>query len=581
MTGPVWDGQGVDPWLPARLEARAETARVERDIREVVWAALSNWLVKLSRRVLSGGERPDLDAIWAMAPLWREAVDAILRGEVLRAIGVAFARVLGPGSNYAARPFVTAYLAEVRNRLVRVPDDVYDLVAGELAQGVNLGENLDKLRARVDSVLSTTGSERWPNRATVIARTECLPGEAMVDGAHATAVYRRWYSGQMVTVKTVGGREFTGTPNHPVLTPNGWTGLGQLLDGDHLICDSRSVQTTGAPGNQHVEARPIPISQVFDAAQAIGVSRRERTAQPDFHGDGPEGYVDVLGTFGVLTLGRFAKIDKGSVDLFLTPSETEKVTLACDRAPFPRGDSIDQPTSLLGVPPPDASGEDQATDDLQVGSVRYGEGLARLSCHVPGHDLLLRKVVPQSWALTSSLEELLTRVGEGPELDTALDQGIPNPVRAESGLSSDFAVAQPGEVEADEVVSIEVREWSGHVYNLTTVDGYFVSDGVYTGNTIGALNAGRYDAFRIVAADADEPMEAFWISTDDQRTRHSHEEAEGQRVPVGSPFIVGGFELRFPGDPSGPPQETIQCRCTMLLVERGESVDLSNRQMRK
>lgn len=272
MTGPVWDGQGTDPWLPQRLEARAETASVERDIRAAVWSALSDWLVQLSRRVLRGeGRPPDMDAVWAMAPLWRQAVDLILQGEILQAIGLAFTRILGPEYRWTARPFVTQYLAEVRNRLVRIPEEVYDLVAGQVAQGVNLGESIPKLAARVDSVLSTTESARWPNRATVIARTE----------------------------------------------------------------------------------------------------------------------------------------------------------------------------------------------------------------------------------------------------------------------------------------------------------------------TIGALNAGRYDAFRVVAADADEPLYSMWLATDDGRTRHTHVEAEGQRVPVGTPFQVGGFELRFPGDPAGPPQEVIQCRCVPLLVDADENVDLSNRQMRR
>ncbi|MET0478366.1 MAG: hypothetical protein ABW222_10465, partial [Actinomycetota bacterium] len=90
MTGPVWDGGGTDPWLPQRLEARSETAAVERDIRAAVWSALSDWLVQLSRRVLRGEGRPDMDAVWAMAPLWRQAVDLILQGEIFQAIGLAF-----------------------------------------------------------------------------------------------------------------------------------------------------------------------------------------------------------------------------------------------------------------------------------------------------------------------------------------------------------------------------------------------------------------------------------------------------------------------------------------------------------
>lgn len=273
MTGPlVWDGEGTDPWLPARLDARLEAASVERDIRASVWAALSDWLIQLSRRMLRGDRPPDLDAVWALAPLWREAVDLILQGEIWKAINVAFERILGPGSEWDQRPAMVRYLAEVRNRLVRIPEEVYDLVAGQVSTGVNLGEGIPELARRVDTILSTTESARWPNRATVIARTE----------------------------------------------------------------------------------------------------------------------------------------------------------------------------------------------------------------------------------------------------------------------------------------------------------------------TIGALNAARTDAFTVVAEDdPDTEYQLMWLATDDHRTRPTHTAAEGQRVPVGAPFSVGGFDLRFPGDPTGPPQEVIQCRCVTLLVDPDENVDLSNRQMRR
>jgi hypothetical protein len=59
-------------------------------------------------------------------------------------------------------------------------------------------------------------------------------------------------------------------------------------------------------------------------------------------------------------------------------------------------------------------------------------------------------------------------------------------------------------------------------------------------------------------------LEDEWGSTEDHRTRPTHAAADGQRVPHGRPFIVGGFPLRFPGDPDGPPQEIINCRCVVL-----------------
>lgn len=98
--------------------------------------------------------------------------------------------------------------------------------------------------------------------------------------------------------------------------------------------------------------------------------------------------------------------------------------------------------------------------------------------------------------------------------------------------------------------------------------------------TIGALNAARKDSFDIFAEDTGAELEKMWLATDDRRTRPTHNIADNQRQPLTSPFIVGGFPMMFPGDPTGPPQETIQCRCTMILLAPGENVDLSARQMR-
>ena len=61
-------------------------------------------------------------------------------------------------------------------------------------------------------------------------------------------------------------------------------------------------------------------------------------------------------------------------------------------------------------------------------------------------------------------------------------------------------------------------------------------------------------------------LEQQWISTADNRTRIEHLKAHGQIVPVGKPFIIGGEELRFPGDPAASAENTINCRCTVITV---------------
>ena len=46
-------------------------------------------------------------------------------------------------------------------------------------------------------------------------------------------------------------------------------------------------------------------------------------------------------------------------------------------------------------------------------------------------------------------------------------------------------------------------------------------------------------------------------------TRDAHAEADGQVVPIDEPFQVGGESLDYPGDPSGSPENTINCQCSV------------------
>ncbi len=71
-------------------------------------------------------------------------------------------------------------------------------------------------------------------------------------------------------------------------------------------------------------------------------------------------------------------------------------------------------------------------------------------------------------------------------------------------------------------------------------------------------------------------MRKQWQATEDERTRHTHNEADGQTVTFSDPFTVGGFSLAFPGDPAGPPQEVINCRCTTYAVFDPEDLNLSD-----
>jgi hypothetical protein len=102
---------------------------------------------------------------------------------------------------------------------------------------------------------------------------------------------------------------------------------------------------------------------------------------------------------------------------------------------------------------------------------------------------------------------------------------------------------------------------------------------------LGAYNAGRFAGFWSYANQLGGSWEKVWLETHDHRTRLTHREGEGgvggTRIPLGQLFKVGVGLAMYPGDPELPPEEVINCRCSILLLREGEPLDLTNRQYRR
>lgn len=77
-----------------------------------------------------------------------------------------------------------------------------------------------------------------------------------------------------------------------------------------------------------------------------------------------------------------------------------------------------------------------------------------------------------------------------------------------------------------------------------------------------AVHRGGDEAFRqAVEAGVVEDLEQTWHTANDGRVRHpSHTAMDGQKRPLGEPFLSGNGNLLFhPGD--GPAEDAIRCRC--------------------
>jgi uncharacterized protein with gpF-like domain len=146
----------------------------ERHLAGVVGGALSRWLQQARAVVMAPFRRfrmqPDATAVFRVQAAWDQEVETIMTTIGQIAMGAwSEATDVPPVSRHA---FLMSQLAQTENFLVRIPDEVYNLVFAEITDAVNEGSDSERVAERVDRVLEYSGSERWPNRARVIAQTE-------------------------------------------------------------------------------------------------------------------------------------------------------------------------------------------------------------------------------------------------------------------------------------------------------------------------------------------------------------------------------------------------------------------------
>ena len=166
MTIPPDDG------LPQRLRAEAFIREGEQRVARTWFRSLTRWLDRVRPAVVRG-DTVDPARVSDHQQFWTEQVNVEVMPVVDGILRRAARRVRTQGVP-EGDPWVSTYLNETGNRLVRLPDEVYGLIVAELERGIREQESIPDIAKRVEVVLTATGSERWPNRAVTVARTETL-----------------------------------------------------------------------------------------------------------------------------------------------------------------------------------------------------------------------------------------------------------------------------------------------------------------------------------------------------------------------------------------------------------------------
>ncbi len=92
--------------------------------------------------------------------------------------------------------------------------------------------------------------------------------------------------------------------------------------------------------------------------------------------------------------------------------------------------------------------------------------------------------------------------------------------------------------------------------------------GLATSTTTAVIEGSR----NAVMAKAGKYVKRKWMTVDDERVRASHRRADGQVRAGNIPFTVGGVKMMYPGDPTAPLEQVINCRCWTEFVPGPEPV---------
>ena len=128
----------------------------------------------------------------------------------------------------------------------------------------------------------------------------CLPARSVVEiPAGVNKLYRRVYTGELLTLIAGDGVRLEATPNHPVLTQRGWIAAQHVDIGDYLI---HSGSYGKVAGKADINNAVSGIAQLFNTTLLLIGSAAVSTTGTElqFHGDGSDNEVNVIDIDGLL-----------------------------------------------------------------------------------------------------------------------------------------------------------------------------------------------------------------------------------------------------------------------------------------
>lgn len=131
----------------------------------------------------------------------------------------------------------------------------------------------------------------------------CFVGETKVaSDSDVVRSYKHKYDGKIISIKTAGGVQFSCTPNHPILTPNGWIAAELLNNGDNILV-TNGENNVFSRVNPYIKHRFPRIDAIHKFGKKMG-GERACGLSVNFHGDISTADVEVVTHKRLLRNGR-------------------------------------------------------------------------------------------------------------------------------------------------------------------------------------------------------------------------------------------------------------------------------------
>ena len=321
-----------------------------------------------------------------------------------------------------------------------------------------------------------------------------LPGTKII-APDMEAITRSWYSGLVVEMTLTNGRRLAVTPNHIMFTSRGWVRAKFIRKGDNVFRYFGGVEPNAVESPTNDDGVPA-IEKVFTtlAKSSTSATRRVPSAPVYLKGDVvPDTEIDVIFTDGEL----WDKLDTKTREL------VSKVGFV---GAFELGEI---PLNVLSLPAKTLVTMGLAADGIVSG---LRELLILLGSPLTHHELvrlrlpsdydarLIKAASDDGAGNTKGFSECIDALpGEisinnrinvkglsGVDWDALSDAILSEKTADDTGImmgdGRNFCDAFPGLVQLDNIVDVSLSEYSGHVYDASSLSTLYIANGIITSN---------------------------------------------------------------------------------------------------